>query len=86
MGWRFKAAVSLSTRSVGGKGDPTGRSGTDVGQELDILAYFQLDRHNSMTIGYSKFFSGDFIREAATTAAARNANPELFYVQYSFRW
>src|SRR5262249_5183454 len=41
--------------------DPTGQAGTDVGQEIDVTANFQLDRHNSILIGYSKFFSGDFI-------------------------
>ncbi len=61
--------------------DPTGRAGTDVGQELDLLANFQLDRHNSVLVGFSKFFSGEFIK-----ATGPAVNPELFYVQYSFRW
>jgi hypothetical protein len=84
-----QAKDALYTKTAGyvtERFDPTGRAGTDVGQELDLQAYFQLDRHNSMTIGYSKFFSGDFIRETGATAAARDANPELFYVQYAFRW
>jgi hypothetical protein len=61
--------------------DPTGRAGTNVGQELDLLSNFQLDRHNSVQVGFSKFFSGDFIKQTGP-----NVNPELFYVQYYFRW
>ena len=66
--------------------DPTGKAGTNVGQELDVVGTFNLDRHNAIMLGYSKFFSGDFIRETGTTSAARSTNPEFFYMQYSFRW
>jgi hypothetical protein len=61
--------------------DPSGAAGTNVGQEIDLTANFQLDRHNSVLIGFSKLFSGDFIRQTGPSV-----NPELFYVQYSFRW
>jgi hypothetical protein len=61
--------------------DPTGRAGTNVGQELDLVATFQLDRHSSLLFGYSKFFSGDFIKQTGPAV-----NPELFYMQYQFRW
>jgi hypothetical protein len=61
--------------------DPTGKAGTNVGQELDILASFQLDRHNSLALGFSKLFSGDFIKQTGP-----NVNPELYYLQYTFRW
>jgi hypothetical protein len=66
--------------------DPTGKAGTDVGDELDVTANFQLDRHSAVMIGYAKFFSGDFIRETGATPAARSTNPEFFYLQYTFRW
>ena len=55
---------------------------TDVGQELDLIGNFQLDRHNSVLVGWSKLFSGDFLRQTGPKAV----NPEMFYVQYSFRW
>jgi hypothetical protein len=61
--------------------DPTGRAGTNVGQELDILASFQLDRHNALAFGFSKLFSGDFIKQTGA-----NVNPELYYLQYTLRW
>jgi hypothetical protein len=61
--------------------DPTGRAGTNVGQELDFLLNFQLDRHNSLLLGFSKLFSGDFIKQTGP-----NVNPELYYLQYTLRW
>jgi hypothetical protein len=66
--------------------DPTGKAGTDVGEELDFTVNFQLDRHNAILVGFSKFFSGDFIRQTGATPAARDANPEFTYFQYQIRW
>jgi hypothetical protein len=61
--------------------DPTGAAGTNVGDELDLLATFQLGRHSTLQVGFSKLFSGDFIKQTGP-----NVNPELYYVQYYFRW
>jgi hypothetical protein len=61
--------------------DPTGRAGTNVGQEIDFLLSLQLDRHNNLTLGFSKLFSGDFIKQTGP-----NVNPELYYLQYTLRW
>ncbi len=61
--------------------DPTGKAGTDVGDEIDLAANFHLSRHQDVFLGYSKLFSGDFIRKTGP-----NVSPELFYLQYSFRW
>ncbi|MDY3556388.1 alginate export family protein [Gemmata sp. JC717] len=61
--------------------DATGRAGSDVGDEIDLLADFHLSNHTDLMIGYSKFFGGTFWR--------RTGNPnnvELFYTQYSFKW
>ncbi len=61
--------------------DPTGRAGTDVGDEIDFKLNFHLDVHNDILIGYSKLYSGDFIKRTGP-----GGSPELFYIQYSFRW
>jgi Alginate export len=61
--------------------DPTGRAGSDVGDEIDLLTNFHLGPHSDVLLGYSKLFAGEFIRR---TGSPRS--PELFYVQYSFRW
>jgi hypothetical protein len=63
------------------RSDPTGRAGTDVGQELDVLATFQLDRHSSVQVGYSKMWGGEFLRQTGPAV-----NPEMFYLQYYLRW
>jgi hypothetical protein len=60
---------------------PAGRAGTNVGQELDLLGEFRLDRHNTILVGFSKLFAGDFIRQTGPSV-----NPELFYFQYSCKW
>ena len=60
---------------------PTGRAGTDVGDELDLLTEFQLGRHSVLFVGYSKMFSGSFINETGV-----HTSPEMFYMQYYFRW
>jgi hypothetical protein len=60
---------------------PNGSAGTDVGQELDLYADFRLSRHQSVLIGWSKLYEGNFIRNSGPSVS-----PELFYVQYTFRW
>jgi hypothetical protein len=61
--------------------DPTGKAGTDVGDEIDFTTNFHLSRHQDILIGYSQLFSGSFIKQTGNSG-----NPELFYAQYSFRW
>jgi hypothetical protein len=36
--------------------DPTGRAGTDVGNELDLFFNFTLTKHQNILVGYSKLF------------------------------
>jgi hypothetical protein len=70
--------------SAGGKierQDPTGRAGRDVGQEIDLLWNFHMTAHQDVLVGYSKLFAGDFIKRTGNPDS-----PELFYVQYSYRW
>ncbi len=67
-------------------GRPTRRSangaaGRDVGDEVDVLLNFHLSQHQDVGIGYSKLFAGDFVGRTGP-----NVSPELFYVQYNFRW
>jgi hypothetical protein len=74
--------------------DPTGRAGNYVGDEIDLTINFHLSNHQDILIGYSHLFAGGFIEHAPTvaaapkgsTAASRAQDPELFYVQYSFKW
>jgi hypothetical protein len=58
-----------------------GTAGTDVGEEIDLITNFHLSMHSDICVGWSKLFAGDFIKQTGP-----NVSPELFYVQYSFRW
>jgi hypothetical protein len=61
--------------------DPTGRAGRDVGNELDLWVNFHLAQNQDVWVGYSKLYEGSFLKKTGP-----GPSPELFYVQYSFRW
>ena len=61
--------------------DPTGHSGTEVGHELDLTVAWQICRHQSMLFGYSHFWDSDFIQNTGASE-----DPDLFYVQYAFKF
>jgi hypothetical protein len=61
--------------------DPTGAAGNDVGDELDYVINFHIDKHQDVLFGYSHLFAGQFIR-----ATGNGRSPDLTYLQYSFRW
>lgn len=61
--------------------DATGQSGSYVGDEIDFRFNIHVDRHGDVLIGYSKLFAGDFLK-----ARAPRISPDLFYVQYNFRF
>ena len=61
--------------------DPTGRAGTDVGNEIDLVASVHLGTHTDLLIGWSKLYSGSFIDNSGP-----KVSPELFYLQLGYRW
>ena len=40
-----------------------GSDETQIGNEIDLLLNWQIDRHTAAYIGYSHFFAGDFLEE-----------------------
>ena len=68
--------------------DPTGKAGTDVGDELDIFANFHLTARQDLFMGWSKLYQGSFIENTPVLGTKKNGagSPELFYVQYSLRF
>jgi hypothetical protein len=64
--------------------DPTGRAGSHVGEELDLVLNFHLGKHCDVLTGYSYLWGGDFLRNTASPTAAANAS--LFFLQTSYRW
>ena len=61
--------------------DATGQSGSHVGDEIDVRFNIHVDRHQDILVGYSKMWAGEF-----TKAQRPGINPDLFYVQYNFRF
>lgn len=61
--------------------DITGQSGSHVGDEIDLRINIHLSRHHDVLVGYSKLFTGEFIKNQRPGIA-----PDLFYAQYNFRF
>ncbi|UJP05289.1 MAG: alginate export family protein [Nitrosomonas sp.] len=61
--------------------DPTGQSGSHVGDELDFRLNLHVNRHQDVLLGYSKLWSGDYLQRQAP-----GVNPDLFYIQYNIRF
>ncbi len=66
------------------RSDPTGGSGTDVGQELDLLWQVQVNPRADVLFGYSHFWAGDFVR--ATNPAGVSGDADFYYSQWSYRF
>ncbi|MEI8385938.1 MAG: alginate export family protein [Nitrosomonadaceae bacterium] len=61
--------------------DTNGRSGSHVGDEMDLRFNIHVNRHQDVLLGYSKLWAGEFLK---TTKPGYS--PDLFYVQYSVRF
>lgn len=62
--------------------DPTGNSGSYVGQETDFTCQYNINPYSDLLIGYSHFWAGDFVENLAP-----NGNDiDFTYVQYSIRF
>jgi hypothetical protein len=61
--------------------DPAGRSGSTVGQELDLMIRYKVSNHCEVLAGYSHFFAGRFLRNTGPSPDA-----DWFFLQttYSF--
>ena len=57
------------------------RRGRDVGNEIDLSLDMHLATHSNLTVGWSKLFAGTFIAQTGP-----NVSPELWYIQYNYRW
>lgn len=64
--------------------DPSGRAGSHVGEEIDLVMNFHLTKHLDLLTGYSYLWGGEFLRNTASATAARNAS--LYFFQASYRW
>lgn len=64
--------------------DSTGRSGSHVGEELDVVLNFHLTKHLDVLTGYSYLWGGEFLRNTARPTNA--VNTSFFFVQATYRW
>lgn len=62
--------------------DPSGRSGEQVGHELDLTVAWKIDVHSSMLFGYSHFFDSNFVHRLVSD----DDDPDFFYVQYQLKF
>jgi len=62
--------------------DPTGASGSDVGQELDLMVKFLVSPRADLLFGYSHLFSGDFV---INTLGGRGGE-DFYYGQCSVKF
>ncbi len=69
--------------------DLTGKSGGNVGEELDITARFPINQFIYTSIGYTHFWAGDFTKSASKIKSnandlSRRDNSDYLYVEVSF--
>lgn len=61
--------------------DPQGRSGKEIGRELDLTITWQISPHSTLLLGYSHFWADDFLQETGPSQDA-----DLIYLQYAFKF
>jgi len=64
-----------------GRRDIFGKSGQEIGHELDLTVAFKMDKHQSMLFGYSHFWDSTVIEQTGPSQDA-----DLFYVQYQMKF
>jgi hypothetical protein len=61
--------------------DPSGRAGTNVGDEIDVVVNFHLTTHQDLFVNYSHLYAGPFIRQTGPPGS-----PGYLYLQYSYHF
>ena len=79
--WRASERDALYNKQSGVLRPGTGTTARYVGAEMDLLATYDFTRHLQGYAGYSRFFTGEFIRK---TGPSRDS--DFFYtaIQYTF--
>ena len=62
-----------------------GSAGGDVGQELSFIVNFHLGPHSDILMGWSKLYAGSYLKNTTTNPEGQ-ADPEMYYLMYNFRW
>lgn len=66
--------------------DRTGKSGSDLGKEVDLRVRFPINQYASLNIGYAHFWAGDFVKDAVKIGsnnndATRASSSDFFYTE-----
>jgi hypothetical protein len=61
--------------------DPTGRSGTNVGDEIDCIFNFHLTKHQDIMCAYGHLFFGNFMKRTGPGNGA-----DTTWLMYNVRW
>ena len=61
--------------------DKTGKSGDNIGSEIDVLTNIHLTDRQDIFLSYSHFFAGQFVKNTGPSSGI-----DYFYAQYSWRW
>lgn len=62
--------------------DATGQAGQELGQELDVIGRWQVNKAIELLVGYARFFAGAFVR--GSSGDARDANWVFAQLTYTF--
>lgn len=62
--------------------DPTGEAGKDLGQELDIIAQWQVDGNWQLSAGWARFFPGRYMKRTEGNADSA----DWFYTQVTYQF
>jgi len=62
--------------------DSTGNAGNNLGQEVDLLARWQITKNLELFTGYAHFFTGEFIQN--TPGSERDVN--WFFIQANYKF
>ncbi len=80
--WLYEESDALyNAGGVPIRRDPSGKSGSDVANELDITVAWQIDTHQSILLGYSHIWNNNFIRQTGASE-----DPDFIYLMYKFRF
>jgi hypothetical protein len=83
--WLDRAGDALyNAGGVAIRRDSTGTSGTNVGDEIDVVLNFHLHRYSDILVGYSHLFGGGFLESTSGANAASSA--ETLYLMYQQKW
>jgi hypothetical protein len=83
--WLDEAEDALyNAGGVAFRRDPTGASGTNVGDEIDVILNFHLARNSDVLVSYNKLYGGGFLEN--TEGPDRASDAEATYLMFQQRW